>query len=934
MAGGESTAAAGDASGGSVRRGISRPRGLRANAAREPYDAIGPRPLETSDGPRTLAEVLEAEIEALVRQPVDRGASEGGPAGEQERLARVYRSIHGLNPKRSALCLSGGGIRSASFGLGVIQGFAGHTVLEGFDYLSTVSGGGYVGGWLSAWMSREGRKAVIEKLKQPPPSSLTPEHEPIRHLRAFSNYLTPALGFFSADAWTLAATCLRNILLNWLVLLPWIPAVMTVPRLLVFSTFSRPWMWPYVPLWLPLSAGLGLVAAAMTYSVLDTPMSGSPGHSQSQFLLRRQLPLFLASLSLAWWWASFRNSYPEAERYYMAPSGIPWFVGVTMAAYLAGGVVGDVVLALRRDRGAIRSDSRTRPPAGRAVRRNAAVLVAAMFGGVALWAVPAYVFPDPAKQPVYYVCFAPCLILGVFLGINYVVAGLASWVSEDEDREWWGRSSAWLFINIVLWTALAGTVLLGPPVSSAVFEKVAPALGDPNWLLGAMGAVAGLVSAWSGFSPKTRAQREEQPRTWVLAPTTAAFFLLLTLTFARLLDADWDMFHDAANYYYPDTNPDQQAVRQALASLIGVMAMLSAGMALGLFIDVNKFSLHSVYRSRLIRAFLGASRPAGSRRPHLFTGFDPDDDLPMHELQSDKPLHIVGMTLNLAAGRQLAWTERKAASFTASRLHCGSWNVGYRSAKQYANGISLGTALAISGAAANPNMGYHSSPLVSFLMTLFNLRLGCWLGNPGSPGEHTWRRAGPWYSVKPLFLEALGHTTSEAPYVNLSDGGHFDNLGLYEMVLRRCHHIVVVDAGQDASLAFGDLGKAIRQIRIDLGIPIEISFTAPLEPGTGAGAGKASFPRCALGKVCYSARDGPGTDGWLLYLKPQVLGDEPADVRSYKATHPEFPHETTADQWFGESQLESYRMLGLHTVERVCGEAWRGSVADLFDEVK
>src|SRR5262249_35488523 len=187
-------------------------------------------------------------------------------------------------------------------------------------------------------------------------------------------------------------------------------------------------------------------------------------------------------------------------------------------------------------------------------------------------------------------------------------------------------------------------------------------------------------------------------------------------------------------------------------------------------------------------------------------GFDENDNLRVHELwrRGDKikpnnwrPFHVVNMALNLAKGEDLAWQERKAESFTASPLHSGSGKLGYRDSRTYGDGdgISLGTAVAISGAAASPNMGYHSSPPLALLLTLFNVRLGWWLGNPGNAGKETYARSGPPFALKPLLFELLGQTTDKADYVYLSDGGHFENLALYEMVRRRCRYIVVIDAG-------------------------------------------------------------------------------------------------------------------------------------------
>ncbi len=157
--------------------------------------------------------------------------------------------------------------------------------------------------------------------------------------------------------------------------------------------------------------------------------------------------------------------------------------------------------------------------------------------------------------------------------------------------------------------------------------------------------------------------------------------------------------------------------------------------------------------------------------------------------------------------------------------------------------------------------------------------------------------------------EALGQTSDQSEYVYLSDGGHFENLGLYEMVRRRCGTIVVLDGGCDPDFHYDDLGNALRKIRIDLRIPIDFDEerTRPL---------KERRKRCAVGTIRYSAVDGPGTDGRLVYVKPMLLQNEGPDIASYAAAHPAFPHQGTGDQWFDESQTESYRSLGLHTSTR------------------
>src|SRR5207237_3719059 len=327
--------------------------------------------------------------------------------------------------------------------------------------------------------------------------------------------------------------------------------------------------------------------------------------------------------------------------------------------------------------------------------------------------------------------------------------------------------------------------------------------------------------------------------------------------------------------------------------LMGIIVLF--GIVMCFLINANKFSLHATYRNRLIRAYLPASRL--KRSAHLFTGFDPADNFALRELSPEKPLHVLNGALNLVKGEQLAWQERKAESFTMSRLHCGSWNqrVGYRPSAEYGDGITLGTAMAISGAAANPNMGYYSSPIVGFLMALFNLRLGWWLGNPGAPGADTWRRSGPGYSVGPLFSESIGNTTDHYKYVNLSDGGHFENLGLYEMVLRRCHFTVVSDGAEDPECAYADLGEAVRKIRIDFGIPIEFDAMT-IYTRSAIDTLKTVGRNCAVGRIRYSVVDGADArDGSIIYIKPACYGDALRDIYKYFKTNPKSPHATTSD---------------------------------------
>jgi hypothetical protein len=216
--------------------------------------------------------------------------------------------------------------------------------------------------------------------------------------------------------------------------------------------------------------------------------------------------------------------------------------------------------------------------------------------------------------------------------------------------------------------------------------------------------------------------------------------------------------------------------------------------------------------------------------------------------------------------------------------------------------------MAISGAAVSPNMGFYSSTPVAFLMTIFNVRLGQWLGNPRHRTAS--RRATPRLGLGCLLNELLGGTNDQSAYVYLSDGGHFENMGLYELVKRRCGLIIVCDAEQDEKYTFSGLGNAIRKCRTDLGIDIDLdtSKIAPKDENT------PSEQHCAVGKIHYENVDQAARKGTIIYFKASLTGDEPSDVRNYKKEHATFPHESTADQWFKESQFESYRELGYHEV--------------------
>jgi Patatin-like phospholipase len=847
-----------------------------------------------------LSQVLAEEYQALRN---DFSYTPSDPTlSETERRAELFQEVHKQSKPLSALCISGGGIRSATFALGALQSMADRNLLDKFDYLSTVSGGGYIGSWLTAWIQRAGGCAkVMPRLKRDAPKPIPPDPDPIQHLRDYNNYLTPKLGFFSGDTWTVAATIVRNMALNWLVLVPLLMFALAIPRVMVALINLRDLYGNHPPEGWGLATRVILVLSYVLFSVAIfnavryLPGVGDVQHTQGDFLLKVLAPLVLSHVFhcayFYWWWIDTTDALPSLKQEIVqglieAYSG--WF------AYL-------IICVLFRH-----------PQKFVKLLFGPITLAMLLLGvgvGVFGWVLFYEIYPSKAVSLSDFVALGPPLLLIGFAMAGSLFVGLTSRVLKDEDREWLSRAGAWLTLLILGWAALCSLVLLAPNFVLGLQNK---------WVhsgVGVLGALSGWISARAGYSGKSKStneQREPKTQPWqiglalkVAPPIFIVIFFIglailtnMILTGTGLVKADW-WDHD-----------DVIEGSGLMANLVVAVFFFALSAVMARFININIFSIHSMYRNRLIRAYLGASNP--KRNASGFTGFAETDNMPMYTLKTDyKPMHVLNLTLNLVSGERLAWQQRKAESFSVTTLYCGSSDLGYRPSTEYAEGLTLGTAMAISGAAASPNMGYHSSPVIGFIMTLFNARLGAWLGNPGTYGDKSWRQRGPHSATGSLIREAFGLTNSHSPYVYLSDGGHFENLGIYEMVQRRCHYILVLDSGGDPSFTYEDLGNAMRKIRIDMNIPIEFSqaLTAPLQ---------ARKKRCAVARIGYSSVDG-GTceDGYLVYVKPMFLGNESPDVQSYHSANLDFPHQTTGDQWFDESQTESYRMLGMHTMDEI-----------------
>jgi len=843
-------------------------------------------------------------------------------------LQELLKAIHDLPPenRRTALCLSGGGIRSASFALGVLQGLAEKQILDKFHFLSTVSGGGYIGAWLSVWRKCVGNDSKLMEMisgrrekeagrLSPPKEGYNADQafmEPVELsiLREHSNFLTPKLGAMSADTWTLIALYIRNLLLNWAVYLPLVAAALLVPVLMrevLDSTALR----ERVDLhhW-ALATAVALFTLAVFTSVRGRLAQESKHRvDQRAFLWLELLPIYVASVLVCF--------YSVGRCNICGGSGC-WVEKITpIMTTVAGALIYLLgwLEAFRRygDRSTRRNVPTLSDPFPPALLCISWGIAGAIAGALVGWGL--VIARGHAVDPTLIVILGVGWIaVSIFLA-NAVYLALTS-ISKvgDVEREWLARSSGWFTAMTVVWAGFSALVLYAPSFIN---------IFDVYWSI-LIGGTAGALAARIGSSAKTLFSFRGKPieslsMTAILSLASALFLIALVIVLSSLLPS---LLAAVAALFDWNVHP----IRTILATIILCVGMVGL---IAYFVNVNRFSAHSLYRNRLIRAFLGAARgPAAirSQTSDPFTGFDRMDnkwvrDMIFPEEKGRSRLFpVINMALNTVAGANKAWQERKAESFTVTPLRSGNESVKFWPTGNYGsreNGLSLGTAIAISGAAASPNQGYHSSPIVGLAMTLFNVRLGWWLGNPSRPTSAP--QESPPFGMVQFISELFGLTNNKSDYVYLSDGGHFENLGLYEMVRRRCHFIIVSDAGCDPDCAFADLGNAVRKIWIDLGVRIDfarINLEKRKEPDK---KGQAVY--CAVGTIKY-----PGAgerQGHIVYLKPGFFGTEPADILAYASVNKAFPHETTADQFFSESQMESYRALGAHVIETVFGP--RGS---------
>ncbi|WP_280153087.1 patatin-like phospholipase family protein [Piscinibacter sp. XHJ-5] len=857
------------------------------------------------------------------------------------------------------LALSGGGIRSATFALGALQALAREKKLASFDYLSTVSGGGYIGSWLSAWIQREGLKTVQDAMGSAESTLINDvptanEPKQIAWLRRYSNYLAPRVGIFSLDSLTLAATWLRNFVLNLVVLLGAICLLFAIPygMLDLLQRYEpNPRAFGFAAAWLGfvlfVLVGYNLWHQGLPVGRRRNWLISAPGVVWSVIVPG----LIAACCAPVWLFQSNRNPVEDGTLAAM-------YMGALLVVLLLAWLVRDAWIA------------RAFPVV--LAKKLVVYLIAGAVALVAGFAALAGLLEiwrglgdasAATHRHLATIAFGPPSVLAALGIATSVFTGLVGRVFFERSREWWSRLNAWFLMLAGLWLAWGLLAFFSLPLVAWVSEH----LGAWSSLIGT-GWIGSLFASLLLRQPEGASQKARVRIDTALNAAASVFVIgLLIVTAVAVSAAALALFRSstktatvapapalsfelhtakdtvdykvsAVKHEPPDLAPtfrvhaydigsfaQVSANRTLLTSVWGWIAGLAVVVLLFAFrVDINKFSLHNMYKNRLVRCYLGASNKRRNEQP--FTGLDDHDDLTLVQLRGQRPLHIVNTTLNISQGSNLAWQERKAASFSFTPWYCGfslaatqgdstsmkveeQWRQrGYCPTEDYASkdiedpGFKLGMAMATSGAAVSPNMGRATHPARAFVLTLFNVRLGRWSPNPLGT---RWSRPSPWLGIIPLVQELLGYSNERRSFVYLSDGGHFDNLGLYELIRRQCSVIVVVDAGADSRRQFGDLGESIRKCRIDFGVNIRFPALQNAKPDDDM----CRETGYAMGTVEY----GNGiADGRILLIKPTMCPsrEEPMDVLHYAGKDSTFPHQTTGDQFFDESQFESYRQLG------------------------
>jgi hypothetical protein len=785
---------------------------------------------------------------------------------EQEELGSWRSGRDRESQPWTGIALSGGGIRSATFCLGVLQALANKNHLKHFDYISTVSGGGYIGCALQWWWHQPpssnhknpdktssehkiGSKLGTSRSNFPfgnsEPGAKSPKRDDaeswrLKRLREHANYLAPGGGI---SYWSGVAAILRAMALNLLVWIPLISFLFFFFRLLgrPFSALDKN-LFPFVP---------EHASVVFEFALL---------------LVTSAIVVFLATSTIY----SMTTTHEEGEvtRY---------SVEYTLLSVLAGLI--------------------------------------------------AYLLYKFEGNPYIHSLF----ILTIVLAVIFLAKAISKWTSVLWSSQGLGEAYRYrlimdrgfgrffpFFILLVVFSLLPFVFeyVSVPHAASATVPPATPgtkASLKPDFLLGLFSVGTGAAASLWGYYQLFR-NYWPTLATSVFLPLGGALFLFGVALLGYYFGVSF--YYELSSYTSADISTSWHR-RYALFISFNLfcLAILSAFM-----VNLNQISLNRFYRDRLMEAFMPDKdsknidkRQASGADTLLLSELWPQDWVP------PGPYPLINTNVVLVNDGKPKYRLRGGDNFVLTPYFCGSEATGWSRTKEAFPNISLATCMAASAAAVNPFSGYVGTGptrnrIVSIVMALLNLRLGVWVRNPAKRLRYiTYRQPD---HIVPGALYAFpgrGHC-SNSHFLELTDGGHFDNLGLYELVRRKCKVILVCDGEMDKKTSYAALVSIQRRIKDDFGA--HIVFHPHEGPELLIESTLMDYPSGALmanqtffvADIVYN--DKHNNRGKIIYIKARMIEQLSFEVRAYKGAHMDFPHESTEDQFFDPEQFDAHFELG------------------------
>ncbi len=824
------------------------------------------------------------------------------------RRAKVDEFVGPQDAKRAwtdapiGIAFSGGGIRSATISLGITQALARRGRLYAFDYMSTVSGGGYFGSFLRSLFVPESLRGVpgkasakdIEKafhfadqvLTDPPNATTIGDYKhPIRSLRESGRYLAPG----GASDFAYAISLIGR---NWLAML-YVFALATaalfivVQFVLIAAAYLGGLVEPY-----GLNVGRGDAYFGVP-PVQFEEMTGSPAFIPAAFL-----GIMSLGVGAAYWLTESMSYTPEVEDQSKKKFFAVWFV--TFLAFLFG-----LGLYLRRIDifGLGEAVVQMSLLASLYFRAGLLILTLALLFSIVVFligikdrnATPGMRRRLTKSLTIINIFATACVAIGV---IDTLAIGI-----RDGTFGWGVGDGPGPLTALILYPSIAYLIKKAPEwasgVDNALIKKLTSNIALVALIIGVLmfGMLAvGIdvivhMALWTGPA-------------WASQP----------------FDGTWTIF-------------------VITISVLFLMTGISGGF-------INLASLHPLYSSRLTRAYIGATNPHRLRSSKGLTDGDEKDHIASDIYQqTDLPIacHLINLTLNeTKSENKIVERDRKGRRFIVGpegiAVDGTAIDYGWNGNAEL---LSVGQLCAISGAAASSGMGRRTTLGTAMALTYANVRLGYWWKKGDEPEvskpamtktylaalkdwlwHYRWGLIGTYIY---LFNEMTAHYTQAHPRLYLTDGGHSENSGALALLERGCRFILVADNGQDQNFSFSDLEIFIRTARTDLGIEVCVADPPATRAYVGRGNTKPFLNMAQNWRQAALAADGPGIALLLtaaaidvanpdvthiVWMKPRVFDDMPSDIATYAGENKPFPHQSTSDQFFDEAQWESYRRLG------------------------